>query len=72
IEELLTDPKRLLEAAELPDAEFKAAMYEMGYDFSPKELDDYVCMHYDKIQPIDLGEGDNRDIIVRKWGVRLK
>ena len=68
VKELLDDPKRLLEIADLPKEKLKAALRDVGFDFTPRELDDYVCSHYKEISALDFGEGDVRDIVMHKWG----
>ncbi|WP_302806357.1 hypothetical protein [Cloacibacillus porcorum] len=46
-------------------------MRGLGYDFTPKELDDVVCREFPKLSSSEkniLGPGDIRDIIMREWG----
>ncbi len=60
-----------MEISQLPKEERSAALYGLGYDFTPKELDDVVCREYYHLSPRErniLGSGDLRDIIMREWG----
>ena len=60
-----------MEISQLPKEERGAALRRLGYDFTPKELDDVVCREYHNLSPSEkniLGPGDLRDIIMREWG----
>ncbi|WP_455598426.1 hypothetical protein [Cloacibacillus sp.] len=62
---------RCLKIAALPERERGAAIRELGYSFSPGELDSVVCREFyripDKILKL-LGPGDMRDIVMSMWG----
>ena len=77
LEELRKDPSRLLEVAELPMEKRAEAIRALGYDFISRELDDLLCEEFPTIidehfataaSLLNIGEGDPRDTIMRKWG----
>ena len=62
---------KCLEISQLPKEERGAALHGLGYDFTPKELDDVVCREFPNLSPSEkniLGPGDIRDIVMREWG----
>ncbi len=63
--------RKCLEILQLPKEERGSALRGLGYDFTPKELDDVVCREFPKLSSSEkniLGPGDIRDIIMREWG----
>ena len=63
--------RKCLEILQLPKEERGSALSGLGYDFTPKELDDVVCREFPKLSSSEkniLGPGDIRDIIMREWG----
>ncbi|MCD7878188.1 MAG: hypothetical protein LUH49_14745 [Cloacibacillus porcorum] len=62
---------KCLEISQLPKEERGVALLGLGYDFSPKELDDVVCREFPNLSPSEkniLAPGDIRDIVMREWG----
>lgn len=77
LEELRKDPSRLLRIADLPMDERAEAIRALGYDFISRELDDLLCEEFPTIidehfataaNLLNIGAGDPRDTIMRKWG----
>ena len=63
--------REYMEISQLPKEERGVALRGLGYDFTPKELDDVVCREFPNLSPIEkniLGPGDIRDIVMREWG----
>ena len=63
--------RKCLEISQLPKEERGSALHRLGYDFTPKELDDVVCREFPYLSPSEkniLGPGDLCDIIMREWG----
>ena len=73
INELKKGPERLVKISRMPEETRGEAIRGLGYGFTARELDDYIC-HHAKVLERDLmlGEGDFRDIIMKKWGNCLK
>lgn len=73
VDELIADPERLLEISGLPEEQRHAAIEALGYSFTSRELDDYVCENYRLIAPkLRLGDGDCRDVVMKNWGNSMK
>lgn len=70
ISELIHDPQRLMFIAKMSKEQRGEALRAIGFHFSAKELDDYLCGQYYSIAPalVFLGDGDVRDIVMEKWG----
>ena len=62
---------KCLKIAALPEGERGAAIRELGYSFSPGELDGVVCREFyrmpEELRDI-LGPGDLRDTVMSMWG----
>ena len=60
-----------LEIASKEKSERAGALRELGFDFTPRQIDDAVCQEFLSI-PKDkrgiLGEGDIRDLVMKLWG----
>lgn len=53
----------------MPEEERRGAIRALGYGFTSRELDDYICYYADMLRDdLYLGEGDFRDIIMERWG----
>ena len=69
VSELMRAPERLVKISQMPEEERRGAIRALGYGFTSRELDDYICYSADMLRDdLYLGEGDFRDIIMKKWG----
>lgn len=60
-----------LEIASRDERERAGALRDLGFDFTPRQIDDAVCQKFLSM-PKDkrdiLGEGDIRDLVMKLWG----
>ncbi|MEG1823553.1 MAG: Nif11-like leader peptide family natural product precursor [Cloacibacillus sp.] len=69
VKELIKDPERLLKISKMRPEEIGDAVRGLGYDFTERELEDYICAVAYILGPqLHLGDGDFRDIIMQLWG----
>ena len=67
VSELMRAPERLVKISQMPEEERRGAIRALGYGFTSRELDDYICYYADMLRDdLYLGEGDFRDIIMDK------
>lgn len=70
IASLVVDCKPFLELERLSEHDRMNALHEMGFHYTARELDSYICLHFSRIRPHlkFVGGEDPRDTIMRLWG----
>ncbi|MDO5114568.1 MAG: hypothetical protein Q4D58_00585 [Synergistaceae bacterium] len=69
VNELISDSGRLWDISRLPANERRGAIRALGYNFTSREIDDYICKYAERLRHnLALGEEDFRDVVMKNWG----